>query len=132
MYAAEVLTDHICRYSPQVRSRRATWSITRRFSTNRCSGQSSSPSSVSVTPDHRPARIPQVSVQPLLSQHSDECREQKARAHGASGGDDLTQWSSLNRRNGGGLTGDSGLIESEEDGTEEGHRLVVRDKSEEL
>jgi len=36
----------------------------------------------------------------------------------------------LNRWNGGGLTGDGGLIEGEEDGTEEGSGLLVRIRSE--
>ena len=79
---------------------------------------------VATTLDHRPARIPQVPVQPLLAQHRDECSEQgnqKARVHDTRDGNDLARWISP----GGGLTGDGGLIESEEDGAEEGNRLLI-------
>ena len=41
------------------------------------------------------------------------------------GGDDLAQWVSLDGWNGGGLTRGGGLIESVEDGTEKGGRLLV-------
>jgi hypothetical protein len=34
---------------------------------------------VSATLDHRPARVPQVPVEPLFSQHRDECGEQEIR-----------------------------------------------------
>ena len=84
---------------------------------------------VSATLNHRPARIPQVPVQPLLSQHGDECREQgdqEARIHEPSHGDDLARWIFLNGWNGGCLAWDGGLIESEEDRAEEGHGLFIR------
>jgi hypothetical protein len=83
---------------------------------------------VSATLDHRPARIPQVPVQPLLPQHRDECgqqRDQETRIHQAGRGDDLARWAFLNGRNGGGLAGNGGLVEGEEDGTEEGGGLFV-------
>ena len=83
---------------------------------------------VSAALDHRSARIPQVLVQPLFPQHGDECGQQgdqKARVHEIGSGDDLARWIFLNRWNDGGLAGDSGLIESEKDGAEEGHGLVV-------
>ena len=78
---------------------------------------------------HRPARTAQVPAQPLLSQHGGECGEQgqkKARVHETSDGDDLARRALLNGWNGGGLTGDGGPIESEEDGAEESRRLFVR------
>jgi len=78
---------------------------------------------------HRPARIAQVPAQPLLPQHGGECGEQgqeKARVHEASNGDDLAWRALLNGWNGGGLTGDGGPIESEEDGAEKGRRLFAR------
>jgi len=65
----------------------------------------------------------------LLAQHGDECGEQgdqETRIHETGDGDDLARWAFLNRRNDEGLTGDVGLIESEEDGLEEGRRLLVR------
>jgi len=83
---------------------------------------------VSTTLDHRPARIAQVPVQPLLPQHRDECGQQghqKTRVHETGDDDNLARWVSLNGWNGGGLTGDGGLIESEEDGTEEDSGLLV-------
>ena len=64
----------------------------------------------------------------MLSQHCNECGEQReyeTRVHQAGGGDDLARWIFLSGRNAGGLTGDGGLIESEEDGAEEGGRLLV-------
>ena len=83
---------------------------------------------VSATLDHRPARITQVPVQPLLAQHGGECSEQgqqKARVHQTGDSDDLARWAFLDRWDGGGLTGDGGLVEGEENGTEEGRRLLV-------
>jgi hypothetical protein len=83
---------------------------------------------VSATLDHRPAGIPQVPVQPLLPQHRDERRQerhQETRIHQARRGHDLARWTFLNGRNGGGLAGNGGLVESEEDGAEEGGRLLV-------
>jgi len=71
----------------------------------------------------------QVSVEPLLSQHSDECgeqRDQKARVHEASDSDNLAGWSFLNRWDSGGFTRDSGPIEGEEDCAEKGYGLFVR------
>jgi hypothetical protein len=73
--------------------------------------------------------MPQVSVYPLLRQHGDECdqqRSQETRIYETGDGDDFTRWVLLDRWNGGGLTGDGGLIESEEDDAEEGSRLFVR------
>jgi hypothetical protein len=65
----------------------------------------------------------------LFPQHGDECGQQgdqKTRVHEAGDRDDVVRWASLNGWNGGGLTGDGGLIEGEEDGAEEGCRLLVR------
>ena len=45
--------------------------------------------------------------------------------HETGGGDNLALWISLNGWNGGGLTRDSGLIESEADGAEKGGGLLV-------
>ena len=84
---------------------------------------------VSATLDHRPARIPQVSVQPLLAQHGDECREQgdnQTRIHQARDCDRLARRISLDRRGGRSLARDGGLVESEEDCAEEGGGLLVR------
>jgi len=64
----------------------------------------------------------------LLAQHGDECREQgdhETRIHETGDGDDLAWWISLGRWDGGSVTGDGGLIESEEDGSEEGSGLFV-------
>ena len=41
------------------------------------------------------------------------------------GGDDFPRWAFLDRWKDEGLTGDGGLVESEKDGTKEGHRLLV-------
>ena len=84
---------------------------------------------VSATLDHRSARVPQVPIQPLLPQHGDECCEQgdkETRVHEASDDDDIARRTSLSGRNGGGLTGDGGVVESEEDGAEEGSGFLVR------
>jgi len=84
---------------------------------------------VSTSLDHRPTRIPQVSVQPLLAQHRDECGEHgdcETRAHETGDGDDLARRAFPNGWNDGGLTGDGGLIESGEDSSEEGRRSFVR------
>ena len=84
---------------------------------------------VSASLDHRPARILQVSIQPLLAQHRDKCREHgdyKTRIHEAGHGDDLAWWIFLGKWDGRGLTRDGGLIESEEDRAEEGGGLLVR------
>ena len=84
---------------------------------------------VSASLDHRPARIPQVSVEPLLAQHGDECGEQgdqETRIHETGDSDDPARRAFLKRWNDGGLTGDGRLIESEEDGSEEGRRSIVR------
>jgi hypothetical protein len=64
----------------------------------------------------------------LLAQHGDEHGEhgdQKTRVHDTGDSDDLAWWVLLNRWGGGNLTGDSRLVESEEDGAEEGGRLLV-------
>ena len=84
---------------------------------------------VSASLDNRPTRILQVSIQPLLAQHRDECGEHgdyETRIHEAGDGDDLARWIFLDRWDGRGLTGDGGLIESDEDRTEEGGGLLVR------
>ena len=78
--------------------------------------------------DHRATRIAQVSIQPLLPQHGDECGEkgdQKACIHEAGGSNDLARRIFLNRWDNRSLTGDGGLIESEKDGTEESSGLLV-------
>ena len=65
----------------------------------------------------------------MLAQHRDECREHggyQARIHETGHGDDLAWWIFLDKWDGRGLTRDGGLIESEEDCTEEGGRLLVR------
>ena len=70
----------------------------------------------------------QIPVQPLLPQHCDECRQQRdqeTRVHQARRRDDLARWASLNGRNGGGLAGNGGLVEREEDGPEERRGLFV-------
>jgi len=84
---------------------------------------------VTTTLDHRPARIPQVPVEPLLSQHGNECGEQgdqEAGVHEPSDGGDLARRVFLDRWNSRGLARDRRLIEGEEDGAEEGHGLFVR------
>jgi len=69
----------------------------------------------------------------LLAQHGDECREQghhQTRVHQRRDRDDLARRIFLNRRNGGRITRDGGLVESEENGAEEGGGLLVRIGSE--
>ena len=86
------------------------------------------PLTVSATLDHRPASIPQVPVEPLLAQHRDECgeqRDQETRVHESSDRDDLAGRTLLDGWDRGGFIRDSRLVESEEDRTEEGCRLVV-------
>ena len=83
---------------------------------------------VSTTLDHRPARMPQVSVEPLFSQNRDECCEQRdkqAGVHENCGAKDLAARVLLYRWDGRGFVWDCGLVESEEDCAEESHRLVV-------
>ena len=83
---------------------------------------------VSTTLDHRPARVPQVTVEPLLAQHCNECGkqgDQKTRVHESSDSDDLAG-RVLGGWNGGGFVRDSGFIESEEDRAEKSCRLFVR------
>ena len=83
---------------------------------------------ISATLDHRAARITQVPVEPLLSQHGDECGEQgdqKACVHEVGDCDDLARWVFRSGWNGKGLAWNRRLIESEEDGTEEGRGLLV-------
>ena len=83
---------------------------------------------VSAALDHRSTRMPQVPVQPLLPQHRDECsqqRDQETRVYKAGRGDDLARWVSANGWNGGSLAGNGGLVEGEEDCTEEGDGLLV-------
>jgi len=84
---------------------------------------------VSASLDHRPARILQVSIQPLLAQHGDERGKHgdyETRVHETGHGDDLTRWISLGGLDGRSVTRDGGLIESEEDRAEEGGGLLVR------
>ena len=84
---------------------------------------------VSTSLDHRPTRIPQVSVQPLLAQHRDECSEHgdyETRVHETGHCNDFARWISLGRWGGRSVTGDRGLIESEENCAEEGGGLLVR------
>ena len=50
--------------------------------------------------------------------------DHKTRVH-QTGDDDLARWISLNRWDGGDLTGDGELIESEEDGEEESSGLLI-------
>ena len=72
--------------------------------------------------------MPQVPVEPLLPQNRDECcqqRDQETRTHQIRRGHDLALWASLGGRNGGGLAGNGRLVESEEDGSEKGGRLLV-------
>ena len=77
----------------------------------RNSRSSTRPNSASVQPNHRDER--------------GEQGDQKTRVHETGGGDDLALWISLDGWNGGGLTWDGGLIESEADGAENGSRLLV-------
>ena len=79
--------------------------------------------------DHRPARIPQVPVQPLLPQHGDKCGEQgdhETCIHETGDGDDLAWRIFLSRWDGRSVTRNGGLIESEENRAEEGSRSLVR------
>jgi len=79
---------------------------------------------VSTSLDHRPARIPQVSIQPLLAQHRDECGKQgdhETRIHETGDSDDLARWIFLGRWNGGG----GRLVEAENKCAEEGGGLLV-------
>ena len=122
--------DHMCLQSPQTR-RKTIWSITGRLD-KEIWGSFLEPIAfvltVSATLHHRPARIPRVSVQPLFAHHGDERGKQgdrKIRVHGTDDDDGLVRRAFLNRWNGGGLTGDGRLIESEEDGAEV-CRLAVR------
>ena len=64
----------------------------------------------------------------MFSQHGDKCgqqEDQKTGIHETGDSGDLTQQAFLNRWDGRGLTGDGGLIESEEDGTEKGYGLFI-------
>ena len=73
--------------------------------------------------------MPQVSVEPLLSQHRDECGEQRdhqARVHEPGDGDDLAWGAFLGGWNSRGLVRYSRLVEGEEDRAEEGCGLFVR------
>ena len=87
------------------------------------------PLTVCATLDHRPAGIPEVSVEPLLSQHRNECgkkRDQETRVHEPSDGDDLAGRILWDEWDGGGFVRDGRLVEGEEDHAEEGCRLLVR------
>ena len=64
----------------------------------------------------------------MLAQHGDERGEKGDKQtciHETGDSDDLARWGFLNRWDGRSLIGDGGLIEGEEDGTEEGSRLLV-------
>ena len=72
--------------------------------------------------------MPQVSIQPLLPQHRDErCekRHQEARIQETSSGDNLVGRALLDRQNGGGFVWHGGMVESEENRTEERCCLFV-------
>jgi len=87
------------------------------------------PLTVSATFDCRPAGIPEVPVEPLLSQHRDECgkeRDQETRVHEPGDCDDLAGRALLDGWDGGGFVWDGRLVEGEEDCTEDGCRLLVR------
>ena len=71
----------------------------------------------------------QVPVQPLFSQHCNkrgEQRDKEACVHESGDGDDFVGWDFLDRRNDGSFVRNSGLVEGEEDRTEEGCGLGVR------
>ena len=135
VYATEELMDHMCRHSPQVRRSRVACSITGGLS-KRCNDQFSSPLNLRW-------RSPQRSIidPPELGKYRFINHFPGIATDAASNDirrlaymkpvmvDDLAQWVLLNRRNGGHLTGDGGLVESE-DGAEEGHGLVVQIGSE--
>ena len=121
-----LLMDAMDRHRPQARRRRTIWSITGRPSTKTWNGRFASPACF--RSDRRLARVPQESVQLLLSQHCEECCEQRGQQTGTQetrDGDDLAGRDLLNGRNGRGFAWDWGLVEGEEDGAEECHRLVV-------
>ena len=87
---------------------------------------------VSATLNHRPTQMMQVLIEPLFAQHRDECgqqRDQETCVHQAGDGDNLAGKILLDRRNGGGFVWDCGLVEGEEDGAEEGCRLVIGEVS---
>ena len=70
----------------------------------------------------------QVPVDPLLSQHGDERgkqRDQKTCVQETGDGNNLAWWVSPGRWDSRALTRDSGLIEGEEDRTEESYGLFV-------
>ena len=65
----------------------------------------------------------------MLAQHGDECGEHgdcETRIHETGDRENLARRAFLDRWNDGGLTGDGGVIEREEDNSEEGRRLFVR------
>ena len=79
--------------------------------------------------DRRPAGVPEVPIEPLLSQHCDECgkkRDQETRIHQPGDGDDLAGRAFLGGWDGGGFVRDGRLVEGEEDRAEEGCGLLVR------
>jgi len=87
------------------------------------------PLTVSATLNRRPACVPQISVEPLLSQHCDEGgnqRDQETRVHESSDGDNLAGGALLDGWDSGGLVRDGRLVECEKDRTEEGCGLLVR------
>ena len=87
------------------------------------------PLTVSAAFDRRPASIPEVPVEPLLSQHRDERgkkRNQETPVHQSSDGDDLAGRGLLGGWDGGGFVRDGRLIEGEENRAEEGCGLLVR------
>ena len=83
---------------------------------------------VTATLDHRHACVPQVSVEPLLPQHRDECGKQQdhqARVHEGGDRDDLGGRIFLGGWNDGGLAWNGRLIEGEEDCTEESRESFI-------
>jgi len=87
------------------------------------------PLTVSAAFDRRPAGVPEVPVEPLLSQHRDKCgkeRDQETRVHEPGDGDDLAGRSLLDGRDSGRFVRDGRLVEGEKDRTEEGCGLLVR------
>ena len=81
---------------------------------------------VSATLDHRPTRIPQVSVKPLLPQHRNERgkqRDQETCIHEPGGRDDLAGRVVLGGWNYESFIRNGRLVESEKDCAKEGCRL---------
>ena len=72
--------------------------------------------------------MPQISVEPLLPQHCDESgkqRDPQARVHEPGDGDDFAGRIFLGGWNSSGFVWDGGLVEGEEDRTEESCGLLI-------